>query len=91
MQLDSLINILKNGYNYNVDGPEPEHRLVPPNKFTIHAAVVITKLAEDNQKLMAALQQWQTIATEAHLTCEQMTQAQTLKETPANTNDETNI
>ena len=74
MQLDSLINILKNGYVVNIDYPEPSQTLVPPNKYMIHAAILITQLAQDNQKLMTALQQWQGVASLAHQNCEQLTQ-----------------
>lgn len=68
MNLDYLIDILKKGYSYEMltDEGEPYVVLQAPNKYMITAGMIITKLLEDNIKLLQDVQQWQGIAVEAH-------------------------
>lgn len=54
MQIQLLLNILKNGYSYkhtNAEG-NTQQELVAPNKHTIQAHAVIVKLIQDNEALL---------------------------------------
>lgn len=56
MQLDLLLNTLKNGYTYTVDGVQ---QLQAPNRYMLRAHDVIVHLLKDRNQLISLVNQLQ--------------------------------
>ena len=71
--MNILIDILKNGYAYDVQTTEgtSERVMVPPSRYSIQAASELVRMHNVLERLNVALEQERAINLQLHAECEQ--------------------